>query len=120
MHENLIQKIKHLWECVGSAGIAPRQANKVKYAEGAGADALVILSVTEQINGRIAVKFCLLDTIKQLEVTGQSITARPTHLCAIDHRIADIIYEKLSGDAGRHIQRTHCLYQPLGQNTAWW
>ncbi|MDH4285556.1 MAG: Tol-Pal system protein TolB, partial [Gallionellaceae bacterium] len=89
-----------LFKLVDPAGKAPRQPSEVKYAEWAGTDALAIGSVTEQINGRIAVKFRLLDIVKQAELTGQSVTAKPTQLRAIAHRIADIIYEKLTGDAG--------------------
>lgn len=89
-----------LFRLVDPAGKQPREPSEVAYADWAGTDALVIGSVTEQINGRVAVKFRLLDTIKQVELTGQSVSAKSTQLRAIAHRISDMIYEKLTGDAG--------------------
>ncbi len=89
-----------LFRLVDPAGKAPRQLSEVKYDEWEGTDALVIGNVTEQINGRVAVKFRLADVVKQVELTGQSVTAKSTQLRVIAHRIADIIYEKLTGDAG--------------------
>lgn len=89
-----------LFRLVDPAGKAPRQLSEVKFDEWAGADALVIGNVTEQINGRLSVKFRLADVVKQVELTGQSVTSKSTQLRGIAHRIADIIYEKLTGDAG--------------------
>ena len=89
-----------LFRLVDPAGKAPHEPNEVVYADWAGVDALVIGSVTEQINGRVAVKFRLLDSVKQTELAGQSVSAKASQLRAIAHRIADMIYEKLTGDAG--------------------
>lgn len=89
-----------LFRLVDPAGKVPRQLSEVKFDEWAGADALVIGNVTEQINGRLSVKFRLADVVKQVELTGQSVTAKSMQLRGIAHRIADIIYEKLTGDAG--------------------
>ena len=89
-----------LFRLVDPAGKAPHEPNEVVYADWAGVDALVIGSVTEQINGRVAVKFRLLDSVKQTELVGQSVSAKTSQLRAIAHRIADMIYEKLTGDAG--------------------
>ena len=89
-----------LFRLVDPAGKAPHEPGEVVYADWAGTDALVIGSVTEQINGRVAVKFRLLDSVKQTELTGQSVSAKAGQLRTIAHRIADMIYEKLTGDAG--------------------
>ena len=89
-----------LFRLVDPAGKAPHELREVVYADWSGVDALVIGSVEEQINGRVAVKFRLLDTVKQIELAGQSVSAKADQLRAIAHRISDVIYEKLTGDAG--------------------
>ena len=89
-----------LFRLVDPAGKAPHEPGEVVYANWPGVDALAIGSVTEQINGRVVVKFRLLDTVKQTELAGQAVSAKADQLRAIAHRIADTIYEKLTGDAG--------------------
>lgn len=89
-----------LFRLVDPAGKAPHEPREVVYADWAGTDALAIGSIEEQINSRVAVKFRLLDTAKQTELTGHAVSARTDQLRAIAHRIADMIYEKLTGDAG--------------------
>jgi TolB protein len=89
-----------LFRLVDPAGKAPHEPREVVYADWPGVDALVIGSVDEQDNGRIAVKFRLLDAIKQTELAGQEVSARSDQLRAIAHRVSDMIFEKLTGDAG--------------------
>jgi len=89
-----------LFRLVDPAGKAPHEPREVVYADWPGVDALVIGSVEEQINGRVTVKFRLLDTVKQSELAGQAVSGKADQLRAIAHRIADMIYEKLTGDAG--------------------
>ena len=89
-----------LFRLVDPAGKAPHEPSEVVYADWAGVDALAIGSVEEQPNGRVAVKFRLLDAVRQTELTGQAVSARSDQMRAIAHRIADMIFEKLTGDAG--------------------
>jgi TolB protein len=89
-----------LFRLIDPAGKAPHQPGEVNYADWTGVDALVIGSVEDQGFGRMAVKFRLLDTVKQTELIGQEVSARNEQSRAIAHRIADMIFEKLSGDAG--------------------
>ncbi|MDN4060422.1 Tol-Pal system beta propeller repeat protein TolB [Massilia sp. YIM B02769] len=65
-----------------------------------GADALVVGSVSRQPDGRFAVRYKLLDTVKggQLSALGGEVQPRYTRLQA--HRIADDVYEKLTGVRG--------------------
>jgi TolB protein len=65
-----------------------------------GADALVVGSVQRLADGRLAVRYKLLDTVKQAQLSqlSDAVTARNTRLEA--HRIADDIYEKLTGVRG--------------------
>jgi TolB protein len=89
-----------LFSLVDPAGKAPHEKQDVVYADWPGTDAIVIGSVEEQINNRIAVKFRLLDAVKQTELIGQSVSGDRSQIRAIAHRISDMIFEKLTGDPG--------------------
>ena len=89
-----------LFRLVDPAGKSPHEMRDVKFGEWAGVDALTIGSVTVLADGRVEVKFRLLDTHKQSQLLGQSVASKGDQVRAIAHRIADMIYEKLTGDAG--------------------
>jgi TolB protein len=65
-----------------------------------GADALVVGSVSRLADGRFQVRYKLLDTVKQAQLSqlSDAVSARNTRLEA--HRIADDVYEKLTGVRG--------------------
>ena len=65
-----------------------------------GADALVVGSVQKMPDGRLQVRYKLLDTVKQAQLSqlSDAVSARNTRLEA--HRIADDVYEKLTGVRG--------------------
>lgn len=65
-----------------------------------GADALVGGSVQRLADGRIDVRFKLWDVVKGSEIAGGSSAVVADDLRLAAHRIADIIYEKLTGDRG--------------------
>jgi TolB protein len=67
---------------------------------GRGADALVAGSVTRLADGRFDVRFKLWDIVKGQELGGQSNAVQPADLRLAAHRIADYVYEKLTGDKG--------------------
>lgn len=89
-----------LFRLVDPAGKAPHEPREVVYSDWAGVDALAIGNAEMQPNGRITVKFRLLDAVRQTELTGQAVSAKSDQIRAIAHRIADMIFEKLTGDAG--------------------
>ena len=89
-----------LFKLIDPAGKDPHDPRDVVYADWPGVDALAIGKVLQQINGRIVVKFRLLDMVKQSELLGESVSAEGTQVRAIAHRIADMIYQKLTGDPG--------------------
>jgi TolB protein len=64
------------------------------------ADSLVVGSVTRLADGRYDVRFRLWDVVRGQDLGGQgyAVTAGDLRLAA--HRIADYIYEKLTGDRG--------------------
>ncbi len=78
----------------------PSQPSEVAFGDWAGADALAIGSVEERPNGRLAVKFHLLDVTRQVALMGEEVAAAGGQLRSIAHHIADAIYEKLTGNRG--------------------
>ena len=90
-----------LFRLVDLAGKSPHELAEVRYPDWQvrGADALAIGTVA-QTNGRIEARFRLLDVVKQAELAGQSVAASTEQLRAVGHRVADLIYEKLTGDQG--------------------
>ncbi|MDD5028441.1 MAG: Tol-Pal system beta propeller repeat protein TolB [Rhodoferax sp.] len=66
----------------------------------AGADALVSGSVNKLADGRFDVRFRLWDVVKGQDMGGQSFAVAPADLRLAAHRVADYVYEKLTGDKG--------------------
>ena len=93
-----------LFRPVSDSGIVPRpsRAEDVKYAEfrARGADAVVVGSMRPLADGRVDVRFALVDAVKQTSLAGVSYVVTPAQFRATAHRIADVIYEKLTGDPG--------------------
>ena len=89
-----------LFRLVANNGKLPHEMRDVNYAEWADADALTIGSADVLPDGRIEVKFRLLDTHKQTQLLGQSMVSKTDQVRAIAHRISDMIYEKFTGDPG--------------------
>ncbi|MDP4030304.1 MAG: Tol-Pal system beta propeller repeat protein TolB [Gallionella sp.] len=91
-----------LFRLVDPAGKSPHQPAEVNYADWQvrGAEALAIGVVEAQPNGRIEARFRLLDAVKETELAGQAVSANENQIRAIGHRIADLIYEKMTGDKG--------------------
>lgn len=93
-----------LFRTVDPGGIVPVPAEpgEVNYAQwrARGADALVIGSVAPLPDGRFEVRFRLMDVVKGTQIAGfvYAVTAGQLRLTA--HKIADVIYEKLTGDRG--------------------
>jgi len=89
-----------LFRLVDPAGKSPHEMRDVIYGDWAKVDALTIGSAVVLPDGRVEVKFRLLDTHKQTQLLGQSLVSKGDQVRAIAHRIADMIYEKFTGNAG--------------------
>jgi TolB protein len=80
----------------------PTEATNVNYSEWRSrlADALVVGSVAARPDGRFEVRFRLYDVVKQASLGGIAYTMSKDQVRATGHRIADFVYEKLTGDKG--------------------
>jgi TolB protein len=83
-------------------GSALTEASGVNYAEWRSrlADALVLGSVATRPDGRFEVRFKLFDVVKGQDLSGVAFTLTPGQARATAHRIADYVYEKLTGEKG--------------------
>ncbi len=97
----------------GRALPVPRSAQDVRVADwrATGAVALAIGTVTPQPGGRIEVQFRLLDTVRAdaqgaaTQTLGYSLPSSAAQLRLTAHQIADLIYEKLTGEPGAFASR---------------
>jgi len=65
-----------------------------------GADSLAAGSITRLADGRYDIRFRLWDVVRGQDLGGQSYAVTTGDLRLAAHRIADFIYEKLTGDKG--------------------
>ena len=93
-----------VFKMVDAAGVSPLpyRAEDVQSAawRARGADAVVVGSLRPLADGRIDVRFALVDTVKQVPLVGMAYVVMPAQFRATAHKIADVIYEKLTGDPG--------------------
>jgi TolB protein len=80
-----------------------------------GADALVVGSVQRLADGRLDVRYKLHDTIKSTQLSGFGQTPAAAFARLAAHRIADDIYEKLTGIRGVFATRIAYVTQSGGQ-----
>ncbi|MHB8666826.1 MAG: Tol-Pal system beta propeller repeat protein TolB [Burkholderiales bacterium] len=80
----------------------PTEMAQVNFADwkSRNADALVIGSVVRLADGRFEARFRLLDVPNQAQLAGVAFTLTGQQVRATAHRIADMVYEKLTGDRG--------------------
>jgi TolB protein len=93
-----------MFRLVDASGIVPRptRADEVRIGDfrARGADAVVVGSMNPLADGRVEVRFALVDAVKQSELANMNYTVTPQQFRATAHRIADVIYEKITGDVG--------------------
>lgn len=83
--------------------------------KGRGVDALAVGSTQKLADGRYDVRFRLHDIAKQTPIAGFSTLAGAQGLRQAGHRIADEIYEKLTGDKGVFATRIAYVVRAGGQ-----
>jgi TolB protein len=93
-----------LFRLVNAVGVSPvpTEPSEVNFVDwqARSAEALVIGKVQPQADGRLEVRFRLFDVQKQSQLASFSYVVAPAQLRATAHRIADVIYERLTGDKG--------------------
>ncbi|MEW6163879.1 MAG: Tol-Pal system beta propeller repeat protein TolB [Pseudomonadota bacterium] len=80
-----------------------------------GVDALAAGSVTATPDGRYETRFRLHDTQKQAPIAGQALVHAASQIRATAHRIADTIYEKLTGERGIFSTRIAYVVKSAGR-----
>jgi TolB protein len=93
-----------LFRLIDAYGVTPRPARPEEVQSAAwrarSADAVVVGSMHPVGGDRVEVRFGLVDVVKQQTLASMVFTVTPAQFRATAHRIADVIYEKLTGDAG--------------------
>ena len=93
-----------LFRLVNTMGVSPlpTEPSEVNFGDWTArtAEALVIGKIEPQSEGRVEVRFRLFDVAKQSQLASYSYVVAPAQLRATAHRIADLIYERLTGDKG--------------------
>jgi TolB protein len=93
-----------LFRLVDTAGVVPRpvRAQDVQFGvwRARNADAVVVGSMLPLPDGRVDVRFALVDVVKQAPLVSMTYTVTPQQFRVTAHKIADVIYEKLTGDRG--------------------
>jgi TolB protein len=92
-----------LFRSIDPGGIVPvpHEPEQINYAQwrARGAEALVIGNVVPR-NGQYEVSFRLMDVVKGTQLAGYFYRVSAAQLRLTAHKIADAIYEKLTGDPG--------------------
>ncbi|WP_066707559.1 Tol-Pal system beta propeller repeat protein TolB [Curvibacter delicatus] len=84
-----------------------------------GADSLAAGSVTRLADGRYDVRFRLWDAVRGQDLGGQSYAVTVGDLRLAAHRIADFIYEKLTGDKGAFSTRIAYVTKAGARYSLW-
>ena len=80
-----------------------------------GADALVTGSIGSSADGRYETRFHLFDVQKQAELGGNGYLHSADQLRTTAHRIADFVYEKLTGERGIFSTRIAYVVKSTGR-----
>jgi TolB protein len=98
-----------LFRIVDAGGVVPvpHEPEQLDYAQwrARGAEAVAIGAVTPLPDGRYDIRFRLMDVVRQTQLAGFVYFATAPQLRLTAHKIADAIYEKLTGDAGAFATR---------------
>ena len=91
-----------LFRLVDAGAARPSAPPEVRYPEfrSRGAEVVVVGSMAQAGAGQVNVRFFLLDAVKQTQITAFNYNVTPAQFRAVAHKIADVIFEALTGDKG--------------------
>ncbi|WP_205629952.1 Tol-Pal system beta propeller repeat protein TolB [Dechloromonas denitrificans] len=106
-----------LFKLIDTTGAALDENAQVNHADwkSRGADALAAGSIGRSPDGRMEARFRLYDTQKAVSLGGAAYITSNEQLRAAGHRIADYIYEKLTGEKGIFSTRIAYVVKSRGQ-----
>ena len=108
-----------LFRVLETGGVASRPTDimQIKYAEWAALQAQAMaVGVVETLPGnRLKVTFQLADVLKQTQLTDKTYTIAPSQLRMTAHKIADVIYQKLTGESGMFASRIAYINKANGR-----
>jgi TolB protein len=106
-----------LFRLIDTNGVALDENSPINHADwkSKGADALAAGSLARSPDGRMEARFRLYDTQKGVMLGGKAFVTGNDQLRAAGHRIADEIYEKLTGEKGIFSTRIAYVVKSRGQ-----
>lgn len=106
-----------LFKLIDTTGAVLDENAAINYADwkGRGADALAAGSIGRSADGRMEARFRLHDAQKGVSLGGAAYVTSNQQLRAAGHRIADYIYEKLTGEKGVFSTRIAYVVKSRGQ-----
>ena len=106
-----------LFKLVDHGGLAFDENAPINHGDwkARGADAMVAGSIGRSADGRMEARFRLYDSQKGVSLGGAAYVTSNTQLRAAGHRIADYIYEKLTGEKGVFSTRIAYVVKSRGQ-----
>lgn len=108
-----------LFRLIETGGVVNRPTNitQIKYSEWANmqAQALAVGVVETLPDNRLKVTFQLADVLKQSQLTAMQYTITPNQLRITAHKIADVIYQKLTGESAIFASRIAYINKSKGR-----
>ncbi len=110
-----------LFKVLETGGVAsrPNDIAQIKYSEWSAlqAQAMAVGSVEPVAGGRLKVTYQLADVLKQTQLTSGQYNIAPNQLRITAHKIADAIYQKLTGESGIFASRIAYINKSGGRYT---
>ena len=108
-----------LFKVLETGGVVnrPSDITQIKFSEWSNlqAQAMAVGTVEAMPNNRLKVTFQLADVLKQTQLTGMQYTIAPNQIRATAHKIADVIYQKLTGESGIFASRIAYITKANGR-----